>query len=107
MTNELLYRHITSLLVILSLPPLILLLKELYKANRITKKSDVIQGTLLVIYLTFLISGLITLYINIQFAFFHAQTKDYTFLALMRNGIKHIGILFVSWRLYFVTRERK
>lgn len=105
MTNELLFRNITSGLVILSIPPLLALLWELRKHFNTTKSSDPVQIVLLVIYLTFLVSGIITLYINIQFQFFGAKAVTYTSLALFRNIIKQIGILFVSWQLYFITRK--
>lgn len=105
MGNEIVFRHITSLLVLGSLPPLFLLLKELYFAHATTRKSDTIQFVLLIIYATFLISGLLTLYINIQIIFFSGATNQYTHIALLRNIIKQVGILFVSWRLYLITRE--
>jgi len=107
MTNELLFRYITSGLVICSLPPLLALLWELRRHFNTTKSSDPVQIVLLIIYLTFLVSGIITLYINIQFQFFGAKTANFTALALFRNIIKQIGIVFVSWRLYFITREKR
>lgn len=105
MENEILFRNIISLLVLGSVPPLFLLLKELYLARSTSKKSDVVQIVLLVIYATFLISGLMTLYINVQIIFFAGATNSYTHIALFRNIIKQVGILFVSWRLYLITRE--
>lgn len=103
MDQQLILRALTSLLIVISLPPLFFLIAEVLE-NMKTKR-DAVQIPLLVIYFTFMISGIVTLYINIQFQFFNAQTKDYTSLALMRNIIKHIGIAFVSWYLYFITRE--
>jgi nitrate reductase gamma subunit len=105
MENELLFRNIVSILVLASLPALLLLLKELYHVRKTSTNSDSIQLVLLVIYLTFLFSGLITLYINIQVVFFHSVTNQYTQLAMIRNIIKQVGIVFVSWRLYLLTRE--
>lgn len=106
MTNEALIRFITSLLVIGSLPPLFLLLKELLSPHRPSKSDNAVQYVLLIIYLTFLVSGLISLYINVQFQFFGAKPADYTMIALFRNVIKQIGIVFVSWKLYFITKGR-
>lgn len=98
------FRFITSLLVLGSLPPLYFLLSELNSNIRTEKKLDSVQAILGIIYLTFMISGLLTLYINIQFQFFGATPAQYTHIALMRNVIKQIGILFVSWKLYLITR---
>ena len=105
MDNELIFRFITSLLVLGSLPPMFFLLKNLYVDRKTNKHTNPIQLCLLVIYLTFLISGLMTLYINIQFQFFGAVAKQHTQLALIRNFIKQVGIIFVSWRLYYLTKE--
>lgn len=103
MDQQLIFRAFTSFLVVISLPPLYLLIVEVLK--NMMAKRDAVQIPLLVIYLTFMVSGIVTLYINTQFQFFGAQTKDYTSLALIRNIVKHIGIAFVSWHLYFLTRQ--
>lgn len=104
MANELLFRSITSVLVLITLPPLILLLKELLGQKATGRKSDTIELVLFIVYNTFLISGLLTLYINIQYIFFDAKPENYTTLALIRNMLKQIGIVLVSWKLYFITR---
>lgn len=104
MINELVMRYITSILVLGSIPPLVMLLLELMSQKDTGRKSDSVEVVLFMIYNIFLISGLLTLWINGQFIFNHAQAKDYTSLALIRNSLKHIGILLVSWKLYFITR---
>lgn len=103
METQIVFRYITSFLVIASLPYLFILLKELLKDFRYQKDS--IQWAILAIYLTFIISGVLTLYINIQFQFFNGSANKYTDIALIRNILKQAGILFVSWWLYTKTRK--
>lgn len=96
-------RIITSILVVLSLPLLFILLKELLQEYR--SQRDVIQVAILVVYLTFIMSGLITLYINIDFFLNGLDSTKNIKVALFRNVIKQLGILFVSWWLYKNTRK--
>ena len=106
MTNDLLLRIITSLLVIGSLYPLVYLLKEILSKPPKGSKSDAVELVLFMIYATFLLSGVITLYINILVIFFMVEQHNFTTLALIRNSLKHIGVLLVSWKLYFIMRGR-
>lgn len=106
MINETMLRLVTSVLVLGSLPPLFGLLHELLTEPTTGRRSDTIEPVLFMIYSTFLLSGLITLYINTGVLFFNHQQQSYTMLALVRNTLKHIGILLVSWRLYFITKGR-
>jgi ABC-type uncharacterized transport system YnjBCD ATPase subunit len=69
------------------------------------QQQDSVQFAILIVYLTFIFSGIVTLYINMQFQFFGAKATDFTQLALVRNVVKQIGILFVSWWLYKTTRK--
>lgn len=99
-------RTITSLLVVGSVPPLLLLLIQTGKDIYANRNLSGIQFVLVVIYLTLLISGLMTLYINTYVLFFHIMPSSFTGVSLTRNLIKQIGIFFISWRLLFITRER-
>lgn len=103
MEIQILFRAITSLLVIFSLPYLFILLKELLENFKYQK--DPVSVAILIVYITFLVSGILTLYINIQFQFNGASPAQYTSLALVRNVLKQSGILFVSWWLYKNTRK--
>lgn len=105
--NQELYRNITSVLVIGSIPALLILSKQLITDAINQKHMEFIQYILLAVYLLFLFSGLITLYINVRLVFFNAQLGRYNELALFRNLLKHVGIFFISWALLYVARQRR
>lgn len=100
------YRIITSLLVIGSIPPLVYLIYSLIKDALDNKSINLIQIVLLTTYVTFLFSGVVTLYLNIGIVLFDLQISQNNNVVLLRNLIKQIGILFVSWGLLHINRER-
>lgn len=103
--NEFIIRSITSLLVVASLPPLFFLIRDLLYQRNLGNKSDAVSLILLVIYLTFLVSGLMTLYINFMIQIFNVSSAHYVKIGLLRNIIKQIGIVFISWKLYYLHTE--
>lgn len=105
--NEIVIRYMTTLLALLSAPALVLLIHDVIADMLSRKKQSLIEITLLIVYITFLLSSAITVFINMHVIYRHASPSTFLSLSLFRNLLKHIGMLFISWSLYFITQERK